>query len=604
MKLTPFGKIFIVLALLVAAFFSVRHYAPGMLDKIIPGAKVRGSVVPAGADLPNVSPNSSSGVVKQVALPGNDPGCRDLPEVRFLVWAWNAQMGMMFANGGPQATAGSLMCQNKVNLRLIREDDSGKMQEQLVAFANDLKNGHANPSKGAHFVAVMGDGGAAFFKGVNDTLSRLGPDYIAKVVAVAGYSHGEDKLMGPPEWKSNPIASRGGLVAGVLRDGDWNIAQKWLGDNGLCNNPDEKTFDPGCMNWVAASDYVDAAEKYVANYCENRAVVEGGKKTGETRRVCVNGVVTWTPGDVTVAQKRGGLVGIVSTKEYSSQMPCVVIGIDKWMKDNRATVEGMVQAILDGGDQVKANPEALARAAAVSAQVYHEGGAGADYWEKYYKGVTERDKQGVMVDLGGSSVNNLADTLLTFGLQPGSSNLFAATYRVFGDIASKQYPDLMPNYPPAQEILDTSYVEAIAARNAPQTAATTPKFTASAPVERVVSRRSWHINFDTGKATISPSSEGDLQQLLRDLLVASATVVEVHGHTDNVGSADKNMALSEERAFAVKKWLEAKSPVNFPEGRIRIFSHGQENPLEPNSSAQGRAKNRRVDIVIGTAQGT
>jgi OOP family OmpA-OmpF porin len=604
MKLTPFGKVVIVLALVAAAFFSVRHYAPDVLDKIIPGAKVRTSVVPSGANLPNVAPNASTGAVKQVALPGSEPGCRDLPEVRFLVWAWNAQMGMMFANGGPQATAGSLMCDHKVNLRLIREDDSSKMQEQLVAFANELKNGQANPGKGAHFVAVMGDGGAAFFKGVNDTLSRLGPDYVAKVVAVAGYSHGEDKLMGPPEWKTNPISSRGSLVSGVLRDGDWNIAQKWLGDNGLCNNPDEKTYDPGCMNWVAASDYIDAAEKYVANYCENRAVVENGRKTGETRRVCVNGVVTWTPGDVTVAQKRGGLVGIVSTKEYSSQMPCVVIGIDKWMKDNRSTVEGMVQAILDGGDQVKANPVALARAAAVSAQVYHEAGAGADYWEKYYKGVSERDKQGVMVDLGGSSVNNLADTLLTFGLQPGSSNLFAATYRVFGDIASKQYPDLMPSYPPVGEILDTTYVEAIAARNAPQTAATTPRFTPSAPVERVVSRRSWHINFDTGKATFSAGAQPELDQLLRDLLVASATVVEVHGHTDNVGSAEKNMALSEERAFAVKKWLEAKSPVNFPEGRIRVFAHGQQNPLEPNGSAEGRAKNRRVDIVIGTAQGT
>jgi OOP family OmpA-OmpF porin len=176
----------------------------------------------------------------------------------------------------------------------------------------------------------------------------------------------------------------------------------------------------------------------------------------------------------------------------------------------------------------------------------------------------------------------------------------ATTYKVFGDIASRQYPDLLPTYPPADQIIDTSYVQAIAARSAPQAPAEAPRFTASAPVGRVVSSRSWHITFDTGKATFSGGANADLEQLLRDLLVASATVVEVHGHTDNVGEPRKNMQLSEERAFAVKQWLERRSPVNFPEGRIRIFSHGQENPLASNSTAEGRAKNRRVDIVLGT----
>jgi len=606
MKLTPFGKAVIVVALLVAAFFSVRRFAPGLLDKIVPAAKGRETVVPSAADLPQL-PNSSGvqpAAVKAVALPGSRPGCDNLPEVRFLHWAWNAQMGMMFATGGKQATEGSLMCQNGVNLKLTREDDAGKMQESLVAFASELKDGAANPRKGAHFVAIMGDGSATFLKGVNDTLSRLGPEYVAKVVGSAGYSRGEDKLLGPPDWKANPAASKGGLVAGYLRDGDWNIAQKWLGDNGLCNNPDEKTWDASCLNWVAASDYIDAAEKYIANYCETRPVVSNGKRTGDSKKVCVNGVVTWTPGDVTVAQKRGGLVSVVSTKEYSSQMPNVIIGIDKWMKDNPKVVEGMLSAVFQGGDQVKTNPAALHKAAEVSAEAYGEAGSDADYWQKYFDGTRERDKQGLMVDLGGSSVNNLADNLVLFGLVPGSSSLFAATYRVFGDIVKQQYPDLVPSYYPVQDILDTSYVQAIAGRSgAGQTtvaAAEQPTFSPSAPVRSVVSRKSWQITFATGSANFTPEAQRDLDQLLRDLLVASGTVVEVHGHTDNVGAPKANMDLSESRAFAVKEWLEKQAPVNFPEGRIRVFAHGQENPIAPNSTDAGRARNRRVEIVLGT----
>src|SRR5215472_1558562 len=577
--------------------YSLNKY--GVLEKIAPAAKVAESTVPKRVDLPVMNPSLVSNV-QAATLPGAAPGCSDLPEVRMLVWAWNAQMGLMFANGGPQATSNSLMCKEKVNLRLIRQDDSGKMQEALVAFATELQGGVANPSKGAHYVAIMGDGSAAFLKGVNDTLRRLGSNYVARVVGSAGFSRGEDKLLGPPEWKSNPASSRGSLVAGVLRDGDWNIAQKWLGDNGLCSNPDEKTYDANCMNWVNASDYLDAPEKYIANYCEDRPVVSAGKKTGETKHVCVSGVVTWTPGDVNVAQKRGGLVSIVSTKESTSQMPHVIIGIDKWMQDNRNTVEGLLKATFDGADQVKGVAGALHHASGVSSAVYNEKNADASYWEKYFIGVTEKDKQGIMVDLGGSTVNNLADNLQIFGLTPGSANLFAATYTVFGDIVVSQYPDLVPNYPKVKEILDTSYIQGVAQRAAPSTPAETRTFSPTEPVQNVVSRKSWHINFDTGKATFSTGAQGDLDQLLRDLLVAGGAAVEVHGHTDNVGSVDANQKLSEERAFAVKSWLEQQSSSNFPSGRVRIFAHGSTNPLAPNASPEGRAQNRRVDIVLGT----
>ena len=72
-----------------------------------------------------------------------------------------------------------------------------------------------------------------------------------------------------------------------------------------------------------------------------------------------------------------------------------------------------------------------------------------------------------------------------------------------------------------------------------------------------------------------------------------------HGYTDNVGDPNGNLKLSEERAFAVERWMEKVAPVNFPKGRIRIFEHGSQNPVAPNSTPQGRAENRRVEIVIG-----
>lgn len=593
------GKIMMfVIGLGLVAYVCNKY---GVLEMMMPSAKVQPSTIPLRADLPAINTTAASNI-PPVQLPGSTPGCTNRAEVRMLIWAWNAQMGLMFANGGPQSTSGSLMCAGGVNLRLLRQDDSGKMQEALVAFATELKDGAANPAKGAHFVAIMGDGSAAFLKGLNDTLKRLGQSYTAKVVGSGGFSRGEDKLLGPPEWRNNPSASQGSLVAGVLRDGDWNIAQKWLGDNGLCSNPDEKTYDPGCMNWVNASDYLDAPEKYIANYCEDRPVVSKGRPTGATKRACVNGVVTWTPGDVNVAQKRGGLVSIVSTKEYTAQMPHVVIGIDRWMRDNRGTVEGMLQAMFEGGDQVRSVQGALRHASVVSAAVYGEKNADAAYWERYFIGTRETDRTGLNVELGGSMVNNLADNLQIFGLAPGSANLFAATYKVFGDIVVSQYPALVPSIQPVGEILDTSYIQAVAQRSAPSIPSPPRQFSPTEPIQSTVSRKSWMITFETGKATFTAHANGELEQLLRDVLVAGGTAVEVHGHTDDVGSPETNMKLSENRAFAVKEWLERQSSTNFTSGRVRVFSHGSSNPVASNSTPDGRSQNRRVEIVLGTTR--
>ena len=126
-----------------------------------------------------------------------------------------------------------------------------------------------------------------------------------------------------------------------------------------------------------------------------------------------------------------------------------------------------------------------------------------------------------------------------------------------------------------------------------------PVFVASKKIETPVSRKAWHINFDTGHASFSPGASKQLELLRRDLLVASGAAVEIHGYTDNVGDPNGNLKLSEERAFAVKSWLEKQAPVNFPKGRVRVFEHGSQNPVAPNSSQDGRAMNRRVEIVIG-----
>jgi OmpA-OmpF porin, OOP family len=582
-QLTPLSKFLITVVVLGAVGLAI-YKNKDKLAALAPEAEHARSNVPPVARLPDdPGPPVTEGLA----------GCAGKPEVRFYHWAWNAQMGMILATGGKQAAEDSLMCKHGVNLKLIREDSTDQMQALLATFAERLKKGEDNPGAGAHFIGIMGDGSATFLKAVNDRLRKLGPEYTAVVVGSAGYSRGEDKFMGPPAWKADPQKARGGLVAGVLRDGDWNIALKWLGDNRLPNNPDETSYDPGALNWVNASDYVDAAQKYVSGFCTELKNV----KTGAKEKHCVDGVVTWTPGDVTAAEKKGGLVSIVSTKEYRSQMPHVIIGSKKWVNAHRETVKGMLGAIFEGGDLIKRDDEALRRAAALSALVYKE--KDTAYWFKYFHPVVQQDAQGVSVELGGSAVNNLADNLQLFGLVPGSTNLFAATYTVFGDIVKSQYPKLVPSYYPVAEILDTSLVRELGAAAHGSSEADLPRFTGER-IRQIVSRRSWDIKFATGSAKFKSDAVSDLRPLFNDLVVASGTIVEVHGHTDDQGSPENNQRLSEERAFAVKKWLQAQSRTNFPDERVKVFAHGSTMPADSNATASGRARNRRVEIVLGT----
>ena len=586
-------KIILIILVVVAFVFGLRKAAELGL---IPTPGVMKALVPEKAVLPDVK-DALLQNVEPVALPSSSPANVRATLVRGEIWEWNAQIGMIYANGGAATTKGSLMEKHGVNLLLTRQDDTGKMQEDLIACAREISNGSTQCSNGANFVVIMGDGSGQFLAAINPQLKKLGPDFQAKVIGATGYSRGEDAFMAPADVKRDPQAAKGLLVEGVLRDGDWNIAQKWEGDNGIKNNPDEKTYDPDAVNWINASDYNVAAADYVAGKCDDRKVVKDGHLTGETKHVCVNAVVTWTPGDVTVAKGKGGLVKVVSSKQYRSQMPAVILGPKNFFERNRPQIEGLLAATFEGGDQVKAFDQALHKASAISAKLYSD--QDEAYWYKYYKGVTETDAQGLKVELGGSAVNNLADNLILYGLEPGTNDNFRSTYTVFGNIATQQYPALFKDtpIPDVKDIEDKSYITGAQARMGSGGAeGETPQYAAN-ETGPVVSKRSYSINFDVGKATFTSEGARTMQEL-KDSLAITGLFIQVDGYTDNTGSEQVNQALSDARADAVKVWLQKHAPRNFPDSRFRVAGHGSQNPVAPNETMAGKAANRRVEITL------
>jgi len=102
-----------------------------------------------------------------------------------------------------------------------------------------------------------------------------------------------------------------------------------------------------------------------------------------------------------------------------------------------------------------------------------------------------------------------------------------------------------------------------------------------------------HINFDFAKASIKQDSIPIIVQIVEMLKLAPDLNIEVAGHTDNVGGAQLNQDLSEARAESVVKTL---IECGVPASRLVAKGYGQSKPVADNRTAEGRAKNRRVEL--------
>ena len=104
--------------------------------------------------------------------------------------------------------------------------------------------------------------------------------------------------------------------------------------------------------------------------------------------------------------------------------------------------------------------------------------------------------------------------------------------------------------------------------------------------------------FDFDKATLKPEGKAKLDDLVSKMSGVNLEVIIAVGHTDSVGTDAYNQKLSVRRAEAVKNYLTSKG---IEKNRVYTEGKGEKQPVADNKTAEGRAKNRRVEIeVVGT----
>jgi outer membrane protein OmpA-like peptidoglycan-associated protein len=106
-------------------------------------------------------------------------------------------------------------------------------------------------------------------------------------------------------------------------------------------------------------------------------------------------------------------------------------------------------------------------------------------------------------------------------------------------------------------------------------------------------------NFKFAQAVMPDEAKGEIDQLVQQLKAEpKGAYIEIEGHTDNTGPKDLNYRLGLDRAENVKRYLYEQHQV--PLHKINVISYGEEKPIAPNKTRDGRAQNRRVVIKILT----
>lgn len=148
---------------------------------------------------------------------------------------------------------------------------------------------------------------------------------------------------------------------------------------------------------------------------------------------------------------------------------------------------------------------------------------------------------------------------------------------------------------------DGAIAPAAAPAPAPAAAATAPRAAAPAPAPATVASKVTYAAdafFDFDKAVIKPEGKAKLDDLVGKIKDINLEVIIAVGHTDSVGSDSYNQKLSVRRSEAVKAYLVSKG---IEKNRVYTEGKGEKQPVADNKTAEGRAKNRRVEIeVVGT----
>jgi NitT/TauT family transport system substrate-binding protein len=301
----------------------------------------------------------------------------------------------------------------------------------------------------------------------------------------------------------------------------------------------------------------------------------------------VDAAVVWSPDDILATRDVPGSKILLTTKEQSHIIADIMFASQETINKKGDMIKGFYEGWMKGLAEVRANKVNQEKAAKYLAEL---------------NGLTVDDALGMMANVYWTSHG---DNLNFFGLNPDykgmkGEDLYAKMAKKFietGDMDGTVPPFRSVIYLGAVQSSDVNLTGQAHAAEGRKTFAPSTPAEATAPA---IASKPISINFESGKFNLSENAKTIIDLQFADVARTFGNVkVRVEGNTDNVGSRQSNMILSQKRAKAVADYL--KSQYNMDPNKFVIVGNGPDKPVsgcESNSTEDCKAKNRRTEFVL------
>jgi NitT/TauT family transport system substrate-binding protein len=298
----------------------------------------------------------------------------------------------------------------------------------------------------------------------------------------------------------------------------------------------------------------------------------------------VDAAVVWEP-DVTEAlNKRPNSHILVSSKTAANLIADLMVAREDFIKAHPDVIRAFIQGWFDGTEEANRRPSQAVKVLMDNESLYKELGE-------------EETRRGLET----VKWADLADNTKMFGLD-GSEPLFDRIFRQASAAWVKRGYITQPV--PPSEAKDDGFLRELYTAVPKDVRVAAPKEEFKFPPKTPEAKRTApplatrpvNIYFATGRAALDPNARQALDPVALTAQTYSNAYIRVEGNTDTIGSVQNNVVLSQRRAQAVVDYLTAQYGLN--RARFIAKGNGPNKPIASNSTEEGRARNRRTDILI------